>query len=141
MGDRMAIAQMSSESGAAAAFFPPDRQTLEYFRKKLSVTPSGSSSSELEADALSAFFNNGSVLFQSHDAEEGPQKPRRSPVYETVIEMDVRDIVPSATGPRGASHRVPLDRVKEDFDSCKNEVRMRVKARQPTRGRYFDLIL
>ena len=130
VGDRMAIAQMSTEAGVAAAFFPPDHKTAEYFRKKQESTSKDANS------FLDAYFNANSSLFQSYgndaifsDCQQQQQRgqtqeqKQEQPIYETVIEMDVREIVPSATGPRGASHRVPLDQVKEDFDACKQEVR------------------
>ncbi len=97
---RCTIANMAPEYGATLGLFPVDEQTLRYFE----VT--GRSPEHLRA--IRAY----------HEAQGMFGVPEKGECdYSTVIELDLRSVEPSVSGPKRPQDRIALSSLKERFVS------------------------
>jgi aconitate hydratase len=99
VADRATIANMAPEYGATCGFFPVDAATLEYLR--LTGRPP-------ERVALIEAFMKEQGLFHHPSSREAS--------YASVIELDLRTVVPSLAGPRRPQDRVPLTDLRQSFE-------------------------
>ncbi len=99
LADRATIANMAPEYGATMGFFPIDAETLRYLRR------TGRSAAEVE-------------LVERYTKEQGLFRTDDSPVssYTTTLALDMGTIEPSLAGPKRPQDRVPLPRMKSNFD-------------------------
>ncbi len=88
--DRATVANMAPEYGATAALFPIDDETLAYLR--LTGRPA-------RQVALVEAYARAQRLFRTPAAE---------PVFDQVVELDLRTVQPSVAGPRRPQDRVGL---------------------------------
>lgn len=88
--DRATISNMSPEYGATAAFFPVDRETLDY------LTLTGRPKERLE---LVEAYTKEQLLFRESDT---------TPQYQDVLELDLGTIEPTLAGPRRPHDKVLL---------------------------------
>ncbi len=105
LADRATIANMSPEYGATIGLFPVDSQTLDYL--KLTGRPK-----EL-GDLVEAYYKEQG-LFRTDQTPD--------PVYSDVITLDLSTVEPSLAGPKRPQDRVPLARVKENFQQALTEM-------------------
>jgi len=98
--DRATLANMAPEYGATMGFFPVDDVTLDFMRN------TGRSDEEIDA-------------FQSYFKAQGlygmPEK--NSIDYTSIVELDLGSIEPSLAGPKRPQDRVPLSRMRENFNT------------------------
>nr|SPS06713.1 aconitate hydratase 1 [Candidatus Nitrotoga fabula] len=98
--DRATLANMAPEYGATMGFFPVDDVTLDFMRN------TGRSDEEIDA-------------FQSYFKAQGlygmPEKD--SIDYTSIVELDLGSIEPSLAGPKRPQDRVPLSRMRENFNT------------------------
>jgi len=96
--DRCTIANMAPEYGATAAYFPVDRNTLDY------LAATGRTAQEVAA--LEAYFR----------AQDMFGMPRRGDLdYSDEIRIDLSAVVPSVAGPSRPQDRVALAGLKAHF--------------------------
>jgi aconitate hydratase len=98
LADRATIGNMSPEFGSTCAIFPVDAETLRY----LELTGRPTATLEL----VDAYAREQGMFH-----EEGTPDP----VFSDMLELDLRDVVPSIAGPKRPQDRVPLDEAKEAF--------------------------
>jgi aconitate hydratase len=96
--DRATIANMSPEYGATMGFFPVDEETCAYYRA------TGRSSEQVE------LVRN---YFKAQGMFGMPSKGECQ--YSTVLELDLRDVVPAVAGPKRPQDRIDLPKIKEKF--------------------------
>lgn len=96
--DRAAVSNMAPEYGATCAFFPFDRNALDY----LTLTGREAAHREVVAEYLRA-----QGLFRTGAEPE--------PVYDETITIDLDAVEPSVAGPRLPHERVPLSAVPGTF--------------------------
>jgi len=98
LADRATIANMAPEYGATIGFFPVDDKTIAFLertgRPKQLIDRVERVTKELS-------------LFHTTDAPD--------PEYTSVVELDLRTVVPSMAGPRRPQDRLPLNEVSEKF--------------------------
>ncbi|MBI4387208.1 MAG: aconitate hydratase AcnA [Elusimicrobia bacterium] len=99
LADRATIANMCPEYGATAAFFPPDRQTLEYLKM---------TGRSLELLNLVQEYGRAQGLF----CEENSPAPE----FKDILEFDLSSIEPSLAGPRRPQDRIALKDVRKNWD-------------------------
>lgn len=97
LADRATIANMSPEFGATTTLFPIDAITIDYLRT------TGRSS---ESIALVETYAKAQGLWRIDGAE---------PLYDSVIDINLNEIVPSLAGPRRPQDRVPLPELGSSF--------------------------
>ncbi|MCG3086564.1 aconitate hydratase AcnA [Sporosarcina cyprini] len=95
--DRATISNMAPEYGATMSFFPVDERTLDYFRN----TGRG------EAVPLAEAYWKAQGLFVSGQEE--------APEYTETMEIDLRSIVPTVSGPKRPQDTNPLASMKNAF--------------------------
>jgi aconitate hydratase len=98
LADRATIGNMSPEFGSTCAIFPVDAETLRY----LELT--GRPTATLE-------------LVDAYAREQGMFHEEGSPdtAFSDLLELDLREVVPSIAGPKRPQDRVPLAEAKEAF--------------------------
>jgi aconitate hydratase len=98
LADRATIGNMSPEFGSTCAIFPVDAETLRY----LELTGRPTETLEL----VDAYAREQGMFH-----EEGSPDP----VFSDLLELDLREVVPSIAGPKRPQDRVPLAEAKEAF--------------------------
>ncbi len=98
--DRATLANMAPEYGATMGFFPVDDLTLDYLRN--------TGRSDEEVDAFQAYFR-AQGLYGIPEAGAID--------YSSVVELDLNSIQPSLAGPKRPQDRVPLSKMKENFNT------------------------
>ena len=99
LADRTTISNMSPEFGATATLFPIDDETLTYLRL------TGRSPERLE-------------LVERYAKAQGLWRlPGDGPVFDELLELDLASVEPSVAGPRRPQDRVPLQTLRENFQS------------------------
>jgi len=99
--DRATIANMSPEYGATMGYFPVDEETLRYMRL------TGREANHV--DSVAAYLRAQGMFFT-------PEAPE--PVYSDVVELDLGDVEPSLAGPRRPQDRIPVGRMRHDFEAA-----------------------
>jgi aconitate hydratase len=98
LADRATIGNMSPEFGSTCAIFPVDAETLRY----LELTGRPTETLEL-VDA----YAREQGMFHEEDSPD--------PTFSDLLELDLREVVPSIAGPKRPQDRVPLAEAKEAF--------------------------
>jgi homoaconitate hydratase len=101
ISDRMAIANMTTEWGALAGWFPVDGVTLAYLRAR--------------RDALGS--NGGFDLFSEAelaDWEAHPPRPDPDARYAASIEIDLGEVTPHVSGPDSVQVMRPVTEIERD---------------------------
>ncbi len=98
LADRATIGNMSPEFGSTCAIFPVDAETLRY----LELTGRPTETLEL----VDAYAREQGMFH-----EEGSPDP----AFSDLLELDLREVVPSIAGPKRPQDRVPLAEAKEAF--------------------------
>jgi aconitate hydratase len=98
--DRATIANMSPEYGATAALFPIDDETLAYLRL------TGRSAAQIE---LVETYARAQGMFRTEGAAE--------PLFDEIVDLDLSTVEASVAGPRRPQDRVPLDGVRDSFET------------------------
>jgi aconitate hydratase len=98
--DRATIANMSPEYGATLGFFPVDDATVAYFR--------GTGREEEEIAAFQSYFKVQGLY----------GIPRKGDIdYTQELELDLRTVTSSVSGPRRPQDRIEINAVKSKFTS------------------------
>ncbi|XP_039159179.1 aconitate hydratase 1 isoform X2 [Eucalyptus grandis] len=105
LADRTTIANMSPEYGATMGFFPVDHVTLQY----LKLTGRSDETVSMIESYLRA--NN---MFVDYD------EPPAEKVFSSYLELDLKDVEPSVSGPKRPHDRVLLKEMKADWRACLN---------------------
>ncbi len=100
---RATIGNMSPEYGSTITISPVDDETLRYLR---------ATGRPDEVVALVEAYTKEQGLW--HD-------PDHDPVYDSVVELDMADVVPSLAGPKRPQDRIPLDRAKDALAGVLND--------------------
>ena len=100
--DRATIANMAPEYGATAAFFPIDRNTLEYLHQ------TGRDAGHV---ALVEAFAKRAGLFREEDQ-------RQEPEFDAVVVIYLSKIEPSLAGPKRPESRLPLSAAQRNFQAA-----------------------
>eukprot|EP00466_Bigelowiella_natans_P013214 jgi/Bigna1/72652/fgenesh1_pg.20_\ len=119
LADRATIANMAPEYGATMGYFPPDSVTLDYYRH----TGRNPDTVELAHKYLAENmllndFSSCKVKDGCAALVDGAAKSDDAVQYSKVIEIDLKTVVPSVSGPKRPHDRVPLADLKQDFQSC-----------------------
>ncbi|NUN98808.1 MAG: aconitate hydratase AcnA, partial [Candidatus Omnitrophica bacterium] len=101
LADRATIANMAPEYGATCGIFPVDSVALEFLRF------SGRSE---EAVQLAEAYLKEQGLFHTASSPEAE--------YSDTLELDLGTVEPSLAGPKRPQDRVPLSRVKPEFQAA-----------------------
>jgi len=99
--DRATIGNMAPEYGATMGFFPVDKETIRYMRF------TGRSEEVIERAET---YLRVQGLFHDENTPE--------PEYTDTLELDLGSVVPSLAGPKRPQDRIPLDEMKEAFESA-----------------------
>ncbi|WCO68607.1 aconitate hydratase [Iamia majanohamensis] len=100
---RATIGNMSPEYGSTITISPVDDETLRYLR---------ATGRPDEVVALVEAYTKEQGLW--HD-------PDHDPVYDSVVELDMGEVVPSLAGPKRPQDRIPLDRAKDALAGVLND--------------------
>lgn len=104
LADRLTIANMSPEFGSTCGFFPIDDETLKYL--KLTARPSE------QID-----------LVETYAKKQGLWRvPGQNPEFTTMLKLDLKDVVPSISGPKRPQDKVDLKTADSDFETALNTV-------------------
>jgi aconitate hydratase len=98
LADRATIANMAPEYGATMGFFPVDQETLRYLER------TGRDRSIVERVER---FCKDQGLFRTDTTPE--------PVFSDTLALDLSTVEPSLAGPKRPQDRVPLRRLKQNF--------------------------
>jgi aconitate hydratase len=98
LADRATIGNMSPEFGSTCAIFPVDAETLRY----LDLTGRPTATIEL----VDAYAREQGMFHEQGSPD---------PVFSDLLELDLREVVPSIAGPKRPQDRVPLAEAKEAF--------------------------
>ncbi|HWO73572.1 MAG TPA: aconitate hydratase, partial [Dehalococcoidia bacterium] len=96
VADRATIANMAPEYGATVGYFPIDAETLAYLRF---------TGRDEQHVALVEAYARAQGLFRDGSVPE--------PTFSDVVELDLRDVVPSIAGPRRPQDRIQLTEAKQ----------------------------
>lgn len=117
LADRATIGNMAPEYGATCGFFPVDQETLNYLRL--------SGRDEHTVKLVEAYSKaQGMWRDESHDI-----------VYNSQLELDLGDVVPSVAGPKRPQDRVPLNQLHKAMDETLGKAPNTV----PVAGADYDL--
>src|SRR5438309_5740887 len=96
--DRATISNMSPEYGATMGYFPPDEETCLYLK--------ATGRSDAHIEAVRNYFKAQGMFGIPRQGECD---------YSTLLELDLRTIVPSVAGPKRPQDRIPLPQLKDQF--------------------------
>jgi aconitate hydratase len=99
LADRATIANMAPEYGATMGFFPVDDQTLEYLRL------TGRTKDEVQ---LVERYCKEQQLFRTDAAP--------TPTFTKQLKLDLSTVEPSLAGPKRPQDRVPLSKMKQQWE-------------------------
>lgn len=122
LADRLTIANMAPEYGATCGFFPIDEETIKYL--KLTARP---------ADQVE--------LVETYAKKQGLWRVNgQNPEFTDLLKLDLKDVVPSISGPKRPQDRVELRRADTDFEEALTKVFGRPQARSvEVQGHDFSL--
>ncbi|MGI9464103.1 MAG: aconitate hydratase AcnA [Aestuariivirgaceae bacterium] len=96
--DQATIANMAPEYGATCGFFPVSNETLDYLKS------TGRSSAQV---SLVAKYAKAQGLFRTRSSDD--------PVFTSSLNLDLKDVRPSISGPKRPQDRVLLDEADSKF--------------------------
>lgn len=97
VSDRSTIANMAPEYGATMGFCPVDSKTMDYLRL--------TNRSDDHIATCEAYAKEQMLWYD----------PEHIPEYSDVLELDLKDVVPSVAGHKRPQDRIPLKNMKEEF--------------------------
>ncbi len=97
--DRATLSNMCPEYGATIAIFPPDEETLDYMRM------TGRTDEQIE------------LVRKYYTAQDMFDIDYENVEYSGILDVDLGSIVPSVSGPDQPKEQVPLQNIRENFDS------------------------
>ncbi len=97
--DRATLSNMCPEYGATIAIFPVDEETLRYMES------TGRSKEQVEL--IRRYYTEQKMLGIDYGGVD----------YSDVMDVDLGEIAPSVSGPSQPKEQIPLDRIKEEFES------------------------
>ena len=103
IADRATIANMCPEYGATVGFFPVDSRSLDYLKQ--------TSRDEKVINYVKAYMDKVGMLRDFSN-------PDQDPVFSSVYELDLANVVPSLSGPKRPQDRVAAVDMKTDFAAC-----------------------
>ena len=122
--DQATIANMAPEYGATCGFFPIDKDTVNYL-----------TATAREADRI--------ALVEEYAKAQGMWRGENTaaPVFTDTLELDLKTVVPSISGPKRPQDRVVLAEADTAFESVMGSEFNRAgdTARFPVQGKDFDL--
>jgi aconitate hydratase len=98
--DRATISNMSPEYGATIGIFPPDEETIRYYK----IT----GRKPQQVDLIERYFKTQGMFVE----------PKHEPKFTDAIELDLADVVPSLAGPKRPQDQVRLSAMKETFEKA-----------------------
>ena len=104
LADRATLANMAPEYGATCGFFPIDEKTIDYLKL---------SGREQETIDLVTAYAKEQGLWSHAGAED--------PVFTSVVELDMKSVVPSLAGPKRPQDRVSLNAAADSFGKALKE--------------------
>lgn len=113
LADRATVANMAPEYGATMGFFPVDDETLNYLYN---------TGRDEELIELVKTYTQAQGLFRSDTTPD--------PIFTETLELDLREVVPSLSGPKRPQDRIELTKMKETWQNA---------LRQPLKDRGFEL--
>lgn len=100
LSDRLTIANMAPEYGATCGFFPIDEETIKYL--KLTARPD----EQVE-------------LVEAYAKKQGLWRVKgENPEFSSMLHLNLKDVVPSVSGPKRPQDRVELKNADTDFESA-----------------------
>ncbi len=100
LADRLTIANMAPEYGATCGFFPIDEETIKYLR--LTARP------EAQIQLVEAYAKKQGLW----------RVPGQNPEFSSMIQLNLKDVVPSIAGPKRPQDRVELRHADVDFENA-----------------------
>ena len=97
LADRATIANMAPEYGATCGFFPIDEQTIKYLKN--------TGRSDETVERVEKYAKNNMMFYDSTD----------EPVYSTMLNFDLSEVVPAMSGPKRPQDKVGLGEVPANF--------------------------
>ncbi len=123
LADRATIANMAPEYGATCGFFPIDEKTIDYLKL------SGRSKDTID-------------LVESYAKEQGlwSHKNEDSPVFTSVLELDLSTVLPCISGPKRPQDKIILSTAAESFKSeLKGSFEIKEEKSGKVSGQNFEL--
>ncbi|XP_003747109.1 cytoplasmic aconitate hydratase [Galendromus occidentalis] len=102
LADRATVANMCPEYGATVGFFPVDEKTIDYLKQ---------TGRDEENVARIKEYLRAQGMFRNYSAG-------KDPLFSQVVELDLRTVVPSLSGPKRPQDRVAVSVMKRDFEEC-----------------------
>ncbi|KAG8181414.1 hypothetical protein JTE90_023577 [Oedothorax gibbosus] len=103
IADRATISNMCPEYGATVGFFPVDDKSVQYLQQ--------TGRNEAHLKYVKAYLE---AVHMYRDYRNTDQDP----VFSEVVELDLGSVVSSVSGPKRPHDRVPVQEMKQDFQSC-----------------------
>jgi aconitate hydratase len=98
--DRLTIANMAPEYGATCGFFPIDEETIKYLQ-------------------LTARPDDQVALVEAYAKKQGLWRVKgQNPEFTTLLQLNLKDVVPSISGPKRPQDRVELKNADVDFENA-----------------------
>lgn len=111
LADRLTIANMAPEYGATCGFFPIDEETIKYL--KLTSRPA----EQIE-------------LIETYAKAQGLWRVKgQNPEFTSMLHLNLKDVVPSISGPKRPQDRVELRRADTDFEEALTKIFNRPQVR------------
>ncbi|MEP0943283.1 MAG: aconitate hydratase AcnA [Rhizobiaceae bacterium] len=122
--DQATIANMAPEYGATCGFFPVDQDTINYLN---------ATGREDDRIALVEAYAKAQGMWRDENSGE--------PLFTDSLSLDLKDVVPSISGPKRPQDRVELAGADKAFaDAMKSEFKKDERGpRYPVEGKDFDL--
>jgi aconitate hydratase len=126
LADRATIANMAPEYGATCGYFPIDQETLRYLQ-------------------FSGRSDEHVALVEKYAKQQGLFRRRSSPdpLFTDTLELNLRTVQPSLSGPKRPEGRQDLKHVKKNFKiALATDYQKKpgqINKRFPVEGRNFDL--
>ena len=108
IAERTTISNMCPEYGATVAFFPFDERTLDYLKQTIGMIPDHD---KTHIQYIEHYYK-ANKMFRTYD------KVDEDPIFSEVFELDLGTIIPSCSGPKRPSDRVPLKDLYREFPLC-----------------------
>ena len=122
--DQATIANMAPEYGATCGFFPIDGDTINYLN---------ATGRDEDRVALVEAYAKAQGMWRDENTDE--------PLFTDSLSLDLKDVVPSISGPKRPQDRVPLAGADKAFaEAMKSEFKKDERGdRYPVAGKDFDL--
>ncbi len=102
LADRATIANMAPEYGATMGYFPIDQETLRFLRR--------TGRDEEQVQLVEAYMRAQGLLRDESDEAKIQ--------YTKTVKFDLSTVTPALAGPKRPQDRVPLTKMKDEFNSA-----------------------